>query len=164
MRKHNFTTLRTRSYQSDVEQVLCERDGEDLRKREECPESRNVVTSPFRKYFWLLELPLFELPSTNKPSRMAARQSFAQLSHRAAGTATANKTLNLRLSKSSALQTRSFATPVPPVTQNAAGSKGPTAMVFLNMGGPSTVDEVRDFLSRLFVRSIHTQLRVPPRF
>lgn len=31
------------------------------------------------------------------------------------------------------------------------GSKGPTAMVFLNMGGPSTTDEVEDFLSRLFV-------------
>ncbi|EHY57066.1 ferrochelatase hem15 [Exophiala dermatitidis] len=28
--------------------------------------------------------------------------------------------------------------------------KGPTAMVFLNMGGPSTTDEVGDFLSRLF--------------
>lgn len=27
-------------------------------------------------------------------------------------------------------------------------------MVFLNMGGPSTVDEVGDFLSRLFVRFI----------
>jgi protoheme ferro-lyase len=26
-------------------------------------------------------------------------------------------------------------------------------MVFLNMGGPSTVDEVEDFLSRLFVSS-----------
>ncbi|OAA65957.1 ferrochelatase [Niveomyces insectorum RCEF 264] len=38
----------------------------------------------------------------------------------------------------------------PPVTQNAQGAKGPTAMVFLNMGGPSTVDEVGDFLSRLF--------------
>jgi ferrochelatase len=25
-------------------------------------------------------------------------------------------------------------------------------MVFLNMGGPSTTDEVGDFLSRLFVR------------
>lgn len=25
-------------------------------------------------------------------------------------------------------------------------------MVFLNMGGPSTTDEVQDFLSRLFVR------------
>lgn len=40
---------------------------------------------------------------------------------------------------------------VPPVTQNSVGSKGPTAMVFLNMGGPSTTDEVHDFLSRLFV-------------
>lgn len=42
-------------------------------------------------------------------------------------------------------------TSAPPVTQNAAGSKGPTAMVFLNMGGPSTTAEVGDFLSRLFV-------------
>ncbi|KAL1984702.1 hypothetical protein VTN96DRAFT_8735 [Rasamsonia emersonii] len=32
----------------------------------------------------------------------------------------------------------------------AKGSKGPTAMVFLNMGGPSTTDDVEDFLSRLF--------------
>lgn len=48
-------------------------------------------------------------------------------------------------------QSRHFATPVPPVTQDATGSKGPTAMVFLNMGGPSTTDEVGDFLSRLFV-------------
>ncbi|KAM3441125.1 hypothetical protein NHJ13734_002996 [Beauveria thailandica] len=41
-------------------------------------------------------------------------------------------------------------TSAPPVTQNATGSKGPTAMVFLNMGGPSTTAEVGDFLSRLF--------------
>ncbi|SPN99684.1 probable mitochondrial ferrochelatase [Cephalotrichum gorgonifer] len=46
--------------------------------------------------------------------------------------------------------TRSLATHVPPVTQDSTGSKGPTAMVFLNMGGPSTTDEVGDFLSRLF--------------
>lgn len=50
-------------------------------------------------------------------------------------------------------QLRSFATPVPPVTQDATSSKGPTAMVFMNMGGPSTTDEVGDFLSRLFVRT-----------
>ncbi|KAL8401637.1 hypothetical protein RB596_008435 [Gaeumannomyces avenae] len=48
------------------------------------------------------------------------------------------------------IQSRCFATPVPPVTQDATGSKGPTAMVFLNMGGPSTTDEVHDFLLRLF--------------
>jgi ferrochelatase len=48
---------------------------------------------------------------------------------------------------------RGLATVVPPVTQDATGSKGPTAMVFMNMGGPSTTDEVEDFLSRLFVRS-----------
>ncbi len=45
----------------------------------------------------------------------------------------------------------SMATVVPPVTQDATSSKGPTAMVFMNMGGPSTTDEVGGFLSRLFV-------------
>ncbi|KAL2058176.1 hypothetical protein ABVK25_001794 [Lepraria finkii] len=45
---------------------------------------------------------------------------------------------------------RSMATLVPPVTQDATSSKGPTAMVFMNMGGPSTTDEVGSFLSRLF--------------
>ena len=49
-------------------------------------------------------------------------------------------------------QLRSFASHVPPVTQDDTGSKGPTAMVFMNMGGPATTDEVGDFLSRLFVR------------
>lgn len=44
-----------------------------------------------------------------------------------------------------------MATVAPPVTQNAMGSKGPTAMVFMNMGGPATTDQVGDFLSRLFV-------------
>ena len=29
--------------------------------------------------------------------------------------------------------------------------KGPTAIVFMNMGGPSSTGEVGDFLSRLFV-------------
>ncbi|KAK4194770.1 putative mitochondrial precursor ferrochelatase [Triangularia verruculosa] len=48
-------------------------------------------------------------------------------------------------------QTRWLATPTPfPVTQDMTSSRGPTAMVFLNMGGPSTTDEVGDFLSRLF--------------
>lgn len=45
---------------------------------------------------------------------------------------------------------RGLATVVPPVTQDATGSKGPTAMVFMNMGGPQTTDQVGDFLSRLF--------------
>jgi protoheme ferro-lyase len=47
-----------------------------------------------------------------------------------------------------------MATVAPPVTQSSMGSKGPTAMVFMNMGGPSTTDQVGDFLSRLFVSSI----------
>lgn len=57
----------------------------------------------------------------------------------------------LSIAKPSAQQVRWLATPVHPVTQDATSSRGPTAMVFLNMGGPSTVDEVGDFLSRLFV-------------
>ncbi|ROW05471.1 hypothetical protein VSDG_00223 [Cytospora chrysosperma] len=58
---------------------------------------------------------------------------------------------SLILPKSAAQPARCLATAHnPPVTQNSAGSKGPTAMVFLNMGGPSTTDEVGDFLSRLF--------------
>ena len=49
-------------------------------------------------------------------------------------------------------QARFFASVVPPVTQDATSSKGPTAIVFMNMGGPSSTDEVHDFLSNLFVR------------
>jgi ferrochelatase len=60
--------------------------------------------------------------------------------------------------RGSADQLRSFATPVSPVTQDATSSKGPTAMVFMNMGGPSTTDEVGDFLSRLFVRTLSLRL------
>lgn len=45
---------------------------------------------------------------------------------------------------------RSMATVNPPVTQNTVSKKGPTAMVFMNMGGPATTDEVGGFLSRLF--------------
>ncbi|KAL1956786.1 hypothetical protein VTO42DRAFT_6840 [Malbranchea cinnamomea] len=47
-------------------------------------------------------------------------------------------------------QRRGMAAVVPPVTQDSTGSKGPTAMVFLNMGGPATTDAVGDYLSRLF--------------
>jgi ferrochelatase len=82
---------------------------------------------------------------------MAARHSVAHLSRRTAG-AIANTPVRASwAAKDVAPRARTFATPVPPVTQNAVGSKGPTAMVFLNMGGPSTVDEVENFLQRLFV-------------
>lgn len=43
-----------------------------------------------------------------------------------------------------------MATVAPPVTQDSTSKRGPTAMVFMNMGGPATTDEVGDFLSRLF--------------
>jgi len=58
---------------------------------------------------------------------------------------------SLQSSQLASRHSRWLATPAYPATQNTVGSKGPTAMVFLNMGGPSTVDEVGDFLSRLFV-------------
>ncbi|KAF2640988.1 ferrochelatase mitochondrial precursor [Massarina eburnea CBS 473.64] len=45
---------------------------------------------------------------------------------------------------------RSNATVAPTVAKSAVGSKGPTAIVFMNMGGPSTTDEVGSFLSNLF--------------
>ena len=54
-----------------------------------------------------------------------------------------------------------MATVVPPVTQNSVSAKGPTAMVFMNMGGPSTTDEVGEFLSRLFVSRNLRQLSYP---
>ncbi|KAI0132596.1 hypothetical protein BJ170DRAFT_730672 [Xylariales sp. AK1849] len=83
---------------------------------------------------------------------MSLRHSVGQLSKRAAAASSPATPArqSLLLPNTKAFQARHFATPVPPVTQNAAGSKGPTAMVFLNMGGPSTTDEVHDFLSRLF--------------
>ncbi|KAI0159081.1 hypothetical protein BJ166DRAFT_322118 [Pestalotiopsis sp. NC0098] len=74
---------------------------------------------------------------------MSLRHSAGQLSRRAATGSTITRAATTS-------QIRQFATPVPPVTQNAVGSKGPTAMVFMNMGGPSTTGEVGDFLSRLF--------------
>lgn len=47
---------------------------------------------------------------------------------------------------------RGMASVVHPVTQDSMSKHGPTAMVFMNMGGPSTTDDVGSFLSRLFVR------------
>lgn len=82
---------------------------------------------------------------------MALRQSVTQLTKRASPYQipffTASSTSSLWHEQRKTLA--SVATP--PVTQNAVGSKGPTAMVFMNMGGPSTTDEVGGFLSRLFV-------------
>ncbi|KAJ0115417.1 hypothetical protein J7T55_012696 [Diaporthe amygdali] len=78
---------------------------------------------------------------------MALRQSVAGLS-KSLSRQTASP---LILPKSAGQSARCLASiHNPPVTQNSAGSKGPTAMVFMNMGGPSTTDEVGDFLSRLF--------------
>lgn len=43
-----------------------------------------------------------------------------------------------------------MATVAPPVTQSSTSRNGPTAIMFMNMGGPATVPEVGPFLSRLF--------------
>src|SRR3569833_866336 len=82
---------------------------------------------------------------------MALRKSAAQLC-RSVSESTVISRASPLASSHVRRGSRLFATAhVPPVPQNATGSKGPTAIVFLNMGGPSTVDEVGDFLRRLFV-------------
>ncbi|KAF1812588.1 ferrochelatase-domain-containing protein [Eremomyces bilateralis CBS 781.70] len=78
-------------------------------------------------------------PALNSLPRAAARAANHKSSKVSAG-----------LSLSRWIPSRHYAAVVPPVTQDKSGSKGPTAMVFLNMGGPSTTGEVGDFLSRLF--------------
>ncbi|KAJ9138906.1 Ferrochelatase [Pleurostoma richardsiae] len=86
---------------------------------------------------------------------MALRPTAARLTKtvapRCSALSTPTPTRSLLLPEGIERQSRTLATAhAPPVTQNDHGSKGPTAMVFLNMGGPSTTDEVGDFLSRLF--------------
>lgn len=44
-------------------------------------------------------------------------------------------------------------------TETNVGRNGPTAVVFMNMGGPSNQGEVRDFLHRLFVRLSKSTVR-----
>lgn len=80
---------------------------------------------------------------------MAAKRAIAQLTKNA--TNIKAPAAGLTRSVQDGVHYRNYATLVPPVTQNGDGSRGPTAMVFMNMGGPSTTAEVGDFLSRLFV-------------
>ncbi|KAG9237983.1 mitochondrial ferrochelatase-like protein [Amylocarpus encephaloides] len=81
--------------------------------------------------------------------RTPVTQFTKRVSHSTINKLTATPTTPL-WNRTSADQSRLLATHVPPVTQDATSSRGPTAMVFMNMGGPSTTDEVGDFLSRLF--------------
>ncbi|TVY42878.1 Ferrochelatase, mitochondrial [Lachnellula subtilissima] len=84
---------------------------------------------------------------------MAFRTPISQLTKRASQSTISKLTSTPSTAlwqRAYANQIRSLATHVPPVTQDATSSKGPTAMVFMNMGGPSTTDEVGGFLSRLF--------------
>lgn len=76
--------------------------------------------------------------------RMAARIPLKQLSRK---TVFPNTFFSSRLPSSFA-PTRTLATVTP--SSSSPGPNG-TAIVLLNMGGPSTVPEVQDFLSRLFV-------------
>lgn len=83
---------------------------------------------------------------------MSLRQPWTKLPESFARGLTSATRAPAAISRRIPSHSRTLATHVPPVTQDATGSKGPTAMVFLNMGGPSTTGEVGDFLSRLFVR------------
>jgi len=78
---------------------------------------------------------------------MATRQPLAQLTRRANSSLITKSASPAPASWSTS---RQLATVVHPVTQDHTSRKGPTAMVFMNMGGPSKTDEVGDFLSRLF--------------
>lgn len=91
---------------------------------------------------------------------MAFRNPASQLTKRACqtGSKLTNTSTNTLWQRNAANQIRGFATPVPPVTQDATSSKGPTAIVFMNMGGPQTTDEVGGFLSRLFVVALLSSL------
>jgi len=88
---------------------------------------------------------------------MALRRPITELTKRASQAsvakfaATPPTPLWLPQPSKSKLQKQSMATVAPPVTRDATSSRGPTAIVFMNMGGPSTTDEVGGFLSRLFV-------------
>lgn len=87
---------------------------------------------------------------------MALRAPLARAANRATSTVStpALSTYGLQWKRGNAT--------VAPVKQDVAtGSKGPTAMVFMNMGGPSTTDEVHGFLSMLFVNTLlHNTRRV----
>lgn len=43
--------------------------------------------------------------------------------------------------------------------ETLTGRDGPTAVVFMNMGGPSNQEEVRGFLHKLFVRLSTSTIR-----
>jgi hypothetical protein len=88
----------------------------------------------------------------NNILNMALRQPLSQLTKRASPSLISKYTAAPTTSIWQQQRKNLAAHAAPPVTQDATGSKGPTAMVFMNMGGPSTTDEVGDFLSRLFVR------------
>lgn len=99
-------------------------------------------------------VPLFTRPRASRvilPPTMAFRLPATQLCRVATNPGAITIRPLLSSLRQPLQQSRWLATPTYPVTQSRIGSQGPTAMVFLNMGGPSTVDEVGDFLSRLFV-------------
>jgi len=97
---------------------------------------------------------LFLLHPFNCIPKMSLRTPLAHVARRATpGHTAAVLTARDRVPSASWRQSRNMATVVPPVTQDSTSKRGPTAMVFMNMGGPATTDEVGDFLSRLFVSS-----------
>ncbi|PGH29588.1 ferrochelatase [[Emmonsia] crescens] len=81
---------------------------------------------------------------------MSLRTSLSALPRQALRRSNWRQTVSVSLTSYGEHQRCGMATAAPPVTQDSTGSKGPTAMVFLNMGGPSTTQDVGDYLSRLF--------------
>lgn len=130
---------------------------ETLRRTESLPSTlhssrfRGNTALAFLRHFAARSAPYFNVTG------MASRSSVRLLSRR------------LYLSQSQVLASRSsscqkellnrvhqarrsgMATVAHPVTQDSTSARGPTAMVLMNMGGPSKGDEVAGFLSRLFV-------------
>ncbi len=89
------------------------------------------------------------------PLAMAIRTPCTRLSKSALSSITGSTSSPLKCAAQPSAwhipaQRRSMATVIPPVTQSSTSRNGPTAMVFMNMGGPQTVNEVGPFLSRLF--------------
>ena len=120
--------------------------------------TRNPLDLKFRLVQGIL---LFNLTKSQKYEcfyrllSMALRRPITKIAGRASSVAKlapiASTSSRISQSPWSNTPQNSMATVVRPVTQDATSSKGPTAMVFMNMGGPSTTDEVGTFLSRLFV-------------
>jgi ferrochelatase len=63
-----------------------------------------------------------------------------------------NRTFNAMQRRAQLCRPQQFQRQLSTQTETKVRRDGPTAVVFMNMGGPGNQGEVRDFLYRLFVR------------